>query len=555
MLANLSISNYAIIRRLNVDFMPGFCVITGETGAGKSIIMGALSLILGQRADSTALNHADEKCVVEGRFILSETKNCEAFFSLNDLDFDLPIILRREITPSGKSRSFINDTPVQLPLMRELGLMLIDIHSQHSNLELGKRQFQLNVIDWFGGHAELLANYSSHFILMKGIGSALRDMTEKANRAKADLDYFEFQFKQLDEMKLREKEQEELELEQEILLHSEEIKSGLTQVYQLFDGEENSSVSRIKEVITLLHRLKGFFPAAQQLAERVESQLIEMRDIAGECELLAEKTEHNPSRLEEVTNRLDSIYSLQQKHRVSSVAELISLRDEFDSKIQAAASFEEALEQLTNQLNAAHLEVASLSGELHQKRVALIPDIENEVVSYLQMLGMPNGQFAIELSTKEEFSATGNDEVNFLFSANKGAQPEEINKVASGGELSRLMLAIKTVVARSKALPAIIFDEIDTGISGEIATKMADILLSMSVYMQVINITHLPQIAAKGNSHYLVYKTDLADGVETGMKVLPEEERVQEIAKMLSTDKPTPEAIANAKSLLLAGKY
>jgi DNA repair protein RecN (Recombination protein N) len=550
MLASLSISNYAIIRRLNVDFTPGFCVLTGETGAGKSIIMGALSLILGQRADSTSLNNDTEKCVVEGRFMLSDTENCQAFFLQNDLDFDIPVILRREITPAGKSRAFINDTPVQLPLMRELGLMLIDIHSQHSNLELGKRQFQLNVIDWFGGHAESVKNYSFHFGELKTIEAALREMTEKANRSKADLDYFEFQFNQLDEMKLQDGEQEVYEQEQEMLTHSEEIKTGLNQVFQLFDGEELSTISKLKEAATVLHRLGTFFPAAQQLLERVESQLIEMRDIASECEMLAEKTEHNPTRLEEIKNRLDAIYSLQQKHRVTSIAELISLRDDFDAKIQTAASYDEALEKLNIQLIAAQHEVTKLADELHQKRVALLPSIEKEVISCLQLLGMPNAQFTIELKQKETFSATGNDEVYFLFAANKGSQPEEIYRVASGGELSRLMLAIKTVIARSKALPAIIFDEIDTGISGEIASKMADILRSMSNYMQVINITHLPQIAAKGNSHFLVFKTEKSDGVETGMKILSQEERVLEISKMLSNDNPTPEALANARSLL-----
>jgi DNA repair protein RecN (Recombination protein N) len=554
MLVNLSISNYAIIRKLNVDFTSGFCVITGETGAGKSIIMGALSLILGQRADTTALNNADEKCVVEGRFMLSETSNYKVFFEQNDLDFELPVILRREITPSGKSRAFINDTPVQLPFMRELGLMLIDIHSQHSNLELGRRQFQLNVIDWYGGHSELLSDYNSCFKEMKNTEALLREMTIKADKSKTDLDYFEFQFKQLDEMKLRDGEQEELEQEQEILIHSEEIRSGLNQIFQLFEGEEFSVVSRLKEAISVLHRLSGFYHPAQQLLERVDSQFIEIRDIANECEILAEKTENNPSRLEEITNRLDSIYSLQQKHRVTSIAELILLRDEFDNKIQAAASFDEALEKLNHQLGAIRDEVTSIAEVLHQKRQQLLPDIETEIVRYMQMLGMPNGQFSIELRQKNDFSTTGNDEVYFLFSANKGAQPEEINKIASGGELSRIMLAIKTVIARSKALPAIIFDEIDTGISGEIASKMGDILKSMSLYMQVIDITHLPQIAAKGNSHYLVYKTDRSDSVETSMKLLNNDERIQEIAKMLSSDNPTPEAIANARSLLAKGK-
>jgi DNA repair protein RecN (Recombination protein N) len=550
MLINLSISNYAIIRRLNVDFTSGFCVVTGETGAGKSIIMGALSLILGQRADSTSLNNSDEKCVVEGRFLLTDTENCKNFFEQNDLDFDMPVILRREITPAGKSRAFINDTPVQLPIMRELGLMLIDIHSQHSNLDLGKRLFQLNVIDWFGGHSELLRYYSSSYSALKSTETALREMTEKANKSKADLDYFEFQFKQLDEMRLKDGEQEELEQEQELLTHSEEIKNGLDQVAQLFDGENFSALSRLKEASSVLHRLGSFFHPAQQLQERVDSQLIEIKDIAAECETLAEKTENNPTRLEEITNRLDLIYSLLQKHRVTTVAELVTLRDDFDARIQTAASFDDELDKLSHQLGLVKAEITLLANELHQKRLLIIPEIESHVVTYLQLLGMPNAQFSIDIQLKNEFSATGTDEVYFLFSANKGTPPEEINKVASGGELSRLMLAIKTVVARSKALPAIIFDEIDSGISGEIAAKMADILLSMSRYMQVINITHLPQIASKGNSHFLVYKNELSDRVETGMRILDDEERILEIAKMLSSDNPTPEAIANARSLL-----
>jgi DNA repair protein RecN (Recombination protein N) len=552
MLTNLSISNYAIIRNLNIDFTPGFCVITGETGAGKSIIMGALSLILGQRADTTALNNAEEKCVVEGRFHLSDSENCQLFFDQYDLDFDMPIILRREITPAGKSRAFINDTPVQLPLMRELGLLLIDIHSQHSNLELGKRQFQLNVIDWFGGHTELLHNYASLFAKMKQTESALRLTTENANQSKADLDYFEFQFKQLDEIKLREGEQEELEQEQELLIHAEEIKLGLNHVTQLLDGDDRSALSRIKEASHSLDRIAGFFHVVQPLAERIESQHIEMKDIASECEQLAEKIEHDPNRLDEITNRLDAIYSLLQKHRVSTVSELISLRDSFDARIQTAASFDEEISKLTVQLETEQKEAGELALALHEKRLALLPEIETEVVTYLQQLGMPNARFTIEIKQKQELTAAGHDEVYFLFSANKGTQPEEINKVASGGELSRLMLAIKTVVSRSKTLPAIIFDEIDSGISGEIAAKMADILLSMSRYMQVINITHLPQIAAKGNSHYLVYKNERNETVETGMRILNAEERVTEIAKMLSSDTPTPEAVANARSLLHA---
>jgi DNA repair protein RecN (Recombination protein N) len=550
MLINLSIRNYAIIKELNVEFAPGFCVVTGETGAGKSIIMGALSLILGMRADSSILKNKEEKCVVEGRFLLSGKMDLQSYFEENDLDFENTIILRREITSTGKSRAFVNDTPVQLPIIRDVGLKLIDIHSQHSNLELGKRQFQLNVIDWYGGHVELLNTYSDQFSELKKAETLYDELKGKSQQAKADLDYYQFQFNQLTEARLKEGEQETLEQEQEMLTHAEEIKLGLSQVYQLLDREEQSALVNTKEAVSIMRRMASYLPAAEILMERLESQLIEMRDVAQECELLAEKTENNPGKLEEITLRLDSIYSLQQKHRVSSITELIEIRDEFDARLQAAASYDDELERLNEILKSAKAKVIKTAEELHQKRISFVPGIEKEVTAYLQLLGMPFGQFKIQMLRKEEISFLGFDEVYFLFTANKGGQLEEINKVASGGELSRLMLAIKTVVAKSKALPAIIFDEIDAGISGEIAIKMGEILKSMSQYMQVINITHLPQIASKGDNQYHVFKNETSGGAETSMRLLTPEERILEISKMLSGDKPSPAAVANAKSLL-----
>jgi len=550
MLVNLTIRNYAIIKELNVEFSPGFCVVTGETGAGKSIIMGALSLILGQRVDTTALNNKDEKCVVEGRFRISGKIDLFSFFQENDLDFEEIIILRREITSSGKSRAFINDTPVQLPLMREIGLKLIDIHSQHSNLDLGKHQFQLNVVDWFGGYDELLTNYSSQFKELKKIENKLIELKGKAQKAKNDLDYFEYQFKQLDDARLKEGELELLEQDQEILTHAEEIKSGLSHVYQLIESDEQSATINLKEAVNVMRKLASFLPAAEKLFERLDIQLIEMRDIAEECVQLAEKTENNPAKLEEVTIRLDSLYSLQQKHRVGSIEELIKLREEFDAKLQTAAFYDEELEQLSQTLKILKEKVEVEAENLHHERKSFIPAIESEVTDYLQLLGMPNGSFSIDLKRKDELTIFGNDEVSFLFAANKGGQLEEINRVASGGELSRLMLAIKTVIAKSKALPAIIFDEIDSGISGEIALKMGEILKSMSQYMQVINITHLPQIASKGDTHFHVFKNETVGGVETGMRLLSPEERIIEISKMLSGEKPSLAAIANARSLL-----
>ncbi|MGF7139154.1 DNA repair protein RecN [Roseimarinus sediminis] len=552
MLSKLSVRNYAIIKTLDVDFAPGFCVITGETGAGKSVIMGALGLILGQRADTSVLNDEAGKCVVEGRFKVAENIQLRRFFDENDLDFDIPVILRREITPSGKSRAFINDTPVQLNVMKTLGVQLIDIHSQHANLELGSHHFQLNVLDWFGGHQTLLDEYGMHYKVWRQLEKQYASLAEQAAQSKADLDYFEFQFKQLEEAVLIEDEQEKLESEQELLSHAEEIKTGLNQVYQWLDGEAFDALSRLKEAAATLQKLSAYLPEAGELHQRVESQYIELRDVADECELLAGKSEDDPQRLEIITDRLNLLYSLQQKHRVDSVAELIGIRDDFDSKIQAAASYDEALEKLEQQIKKQKELVTKAALGLHQSREKCLPELNQEISSYLHQLGMPNARFEVMLRSLSEFGPKGNNVVDFLFAANKGGQPEEINKVASGGELSRVMLAIKTVVARSKALPAIIFDEIDSGISGEIAAKMGLILHKMAAYMQVINITHLPQIAAKGSHHYQVFKNETSTAVETGIKLLNEVERVEELAKMLSGEFPDKAAFENARSLMKA---
>lgn len=552
MLASLSIKNYAIISKLEVQFDPGLCVITGETGAGKSIILGAMGLILGQRADTSVLNNQKGKCVVEGRFALNDTISGQlhAFFDANDLDFENPVILRREITPSGKSRAFINDTPVQLTLMRALGLNLFDIHSQHSNLELGKRHFQLNVVDWYSENGSLLERYSTVYKKYRALLKQRDELAAIAGQSKADLDYFQFQFKQIDELQLKESEQEELENEAEMLSHSEEIKTGLGHVYQLLDGGEFDVLSQLKDAVAQMQKLSSYFPEADSLLSRLNSQYIELQDVAGECERMAETTEHDPSRLEALTERLNLIYSLQQKHRVETVAELLALRDSFDQKIQAAESYDEQLLAVEKEIEQTRHQVAEVADELHEVRMKNIPAISTEIHQYLTQLGMPNARLKIEIRKNDDFGTNGCDDVFILFSANKGVEPEEIHKVASGGELSRLMLAIKTVVAKSKSLPAIIFDEIDTGISGEIAAKMGKILFDMSKYMQVLNITHLPQIASRGTSHYKVYKQETTVGVETGICKLTDNERVEEIAKMLGGDPPQQAAIVNAKELL-----
>jgi DNA repair protein RecN (Recombination protein N) len=551
MLVNLTVKNYAIIKEMDIEFDGGFCVITGETGAGKSIIMGALGVILGQRVDTSVLNDNKSKCIVEGRFSLSGKNDLKSFFEQYDLDFEDQVILRREIAPSGKSRAFVNDTPVQLPVMRALGVKLIDVHSQHSNLDLGRRQFQLNVIDWYGGNDELLQQYSGVYQTMRKLKKQRNELAERAEQTKADLDYFEFQFNQLDEVHLVEGEQEQLEQELELLTHSEEIKSGLNSVYQLLDdGQQVDALSALKEGVSIMQKISDYHLQAASIFERLNTQYIEMRDIADECGQLAEKIDHDPMKLEQLSDRLNTIYSLQQKHRVASIAELIVLKNDFDDKINTAASYDEELIRLDKLLNVEQKRVADLARHLHLSREKVLVNIEKEVMKYLQQLGMPNAIFKVELKARDEYGASGNDEVYFLFAANKGGQLEEINKVASGGELSRLMLAIKTVVAKSKALSSIIFDEIDIGISGEIAGKMGTILQNMANYMQVINITHLPQIASKGNTHYQVYKIENKKSVETGMRLLSNDERILEIAKMLSGDQPTSAAIENAKSLL-----
>ncbi|MDA3878907.1 MAG: DNA repair protein RecN [Prolixibacteraceae bacterium] len=552
MLASLSIKNYAIISNLEVRFDPGLCVITGETGAGKSIILGALGLILGQRADTSVLNNEKGKCVVEGRFMVNDkiSERLLAFFELNDLDFEVPVILRREITPSGKSRAFINDTPVQLSVMRDLGVNLFDIHSQHSNLELGNRQFQLNVVDWFSLNSQLLETYMSAYKKYCALLKQRENIAGAAEQSKADLDYYIFQFKQIDEVQLKEGEQEELENESDLLTHSEEIKSELGKAYQLLDGGEFDVLSQLKEAISAMQKLSSYFHESESLLSRLDSQYIELQDVAGECERLAETTEHDPNRLDVVTERLNLIYSLQQKHRVETVTELLTLRDSFDQKIQAAESYDEQLLSLDKEIETAKKEVEKIAEELHNVRKKNVPEITREIQGYLTQLGMPNASLIIDIRKKNDYGSHGIDDVFFLFSANKGVSPEEIHKVASGGELSRLMLAIKTVVAKSKSLPAIIFDEIDTGISGEIASKMGNILFEMSQYMQVLNITHLPQIASKGTSHYKVYKEETTAGVETGICQLESIERVEEIAKMLGGDPPHEAAIINARALL-----
>jgi len=549
MLTRLKIQNYALIRELDVELSPGFSIITGETGAGKSILLGALSLILGQRADSAVLNDKSVKCVVEANFSI-EGLGLEDLFLSNDLDFDHSAIFRREINPAGKSRAFINDSPVMLKVMQDIGYRLIDIHSQNQNLEINDQTFQMMVVDICAGNQENLLNYRQSYRDYRKITSDLNEAVVAVEKSKADLDYYQFQFEQLQKANLIEQEQEELEKELELLTHAEEIKSGLSNVTELLNGENGSTLIQTKTTIGLITKIINFLPEAKNLATRLESLYVDLKDIAQEVAWIEEKVELDPERISTINYRLDLIYSLEQKHHVQSVKELIEIRDAFELKIRTVSSNEEELLRLMQLKEIKYDEVVANARLLSAGRSSVASDIESRVLSQLVLLGMPNSKFKVEISPENIPGANGMDRVNFLFTANKNGLLSEISKVASGGELSRLMLAIKALISRSKALPTIIFDEIDSGVSGDIADRMGIILKEISADMQVINITHLPQIAARGDHHFLVYKQDSANDTTTRLKRLTKDERVEELAKMLSGENITAAAILNAEELL-----
>jgi len=549
MLKSLTISNYALINELQVDFHKNLNTVTGETGAGKSIILGALGLILGNRADLSVLKEKDQKCVVEGAFGVKDY-GLQSFFEKNDLDYDATTILRREITPAGKSRAFINDTPVNLKVLRELGLQLIDIHSQHQNLELSNQQFQLELVDAVAASAPLLEEYRTLYKAWKQAQKELAALEELAEKERADLDYFQFQFNQLEEAALKDTEQEELEEELEKLNHAEEIKSAFSSASELLDGENLSVVQQVKDAARALDKIRSFMHEAGALYERLQSSMLELRDIVDEAAALGEQVEHNPSRAEEVEQRLNLLYSLQQKHHVQTVAELIALRDDFDAKINTVTGYDDAIHEKNKRVKALHEQLQKKAEELSKQRKKAFTTIEKSVVEDLKQLGMPKVVFRVEYQQLEEFTSRGRDAVSFLFSANADQLPDDISKIASGGEMSRLMLAIKNLLRNSKALPTIIFDEIDSGISGEIALKMGVIIQRFSTTTQIINITHLPQIAARGNAHFQVYKYEEDGKTYTSIRALTQEERVEELAKMVGGDKLTETTINAARELL-----
>ncbi|MBZ4674481.1 MAG: repair protein RecN [Bacteroidota bacterium] len=550
MLKSLSIENYALIDSLNIEFAPGFSVITGETGAGKSIILGALSLILGQRADARQIKQGENKCLVEGVFDVSKY-DLKSLFDEHDWVYEgETCILRREIWANGKSRAFLNDSPVYLNDLKALGDRLIDIHSQHQNLALNDRQFQLLVVDTLADTRLLRGEYVSAFHSFRSAAKVLADLKEVSRKNKEEEDYLRFQYAALSEAALREGEQEELEAELEALTHSEEIKSGLFAVTNLLSGEDQNVEAMLKSALESVRNVQSVFPKADEIVQRLESAYLDLKDLRSETERLFDEIEFNPDRQQLVEDRLDVIYDLQKKHSVATVRQLIELRDNIGSKLQNIDSMEEKISSAENILSEKREQLFDLARRLSEKRLAAISDIEKELTSRLSYLGMPNARFECRITPKQQPDETGMDDVQFLFSANKNTDLLPVSQIASGGEISRLMLCVKAMIAGATALPTIIFDEIDTGTSGEMADKMGRIMQDMSRNMQVIAITHLPQIASKGDFHYIVYKKDTEDSTQTYMRQLSSEERITEIARLLSGAETTAQAIENAKVML-----
>jgi len=549
MLQSISIQNFALINHLEIDFSDGFSVITGETGSGKSILLGALSLVLGQRAEGNVLKDRDKKCVIECSFSIAKYK-LQRFFEEHDLDYEEETLVRREIAPNGKTRAFVNDSPVNLKILKELGVRLVDIHSQNQNLVLGSFEYQVGIVDTYAKNSDLILKYQKHYAGFLNLKKELKRQVELAEKEKADLDYFQFQLEQLCEANLVEGEQGEMESELETLSHAEEIKSALFISYGHLSEGEGSIVSQLRDARNAMSQIQNVFPEAKDYFERLESSYIELQDLAQELDRSNESVEFDNSRIDYLNQKLDAIYSLQQKHRVDSVEELIQIREELVQKVGKIESSDELIEDLKKQLEDQIQKLKKAAISLTNSRKRAIPNIEKTIVTQLVQLGIANANFKIQISNNEDFQYLGADNLRFLFSANKNGQLEEVQRVASGGELSRLMLSIKYLISSSTALPSIVFDEIDTGVSGEIADKMGAMMTQMAENIQVISITHLPQIAGKGKYHYKVYKADDERETYSNIVLLDKQSRLEELAKMLSGSDLTQAALENAKVLL-----
>lgn len=551
MLQSIYIQNYALIDTLDINFNTGFSVITGETGAGKSIILGAIGLLLGQRADIKTIKSGETKCIVEAKFNIS-SYNMESFFKENDLEFDSnDCIIRRELYASGKSRGFINDSPASLAQMREIGEQLIDVHSQHQNMLLNNEEFQMNVLDIIANDEKELGKYSDIYHQYKETAKRLADTIAKAEKEREDEDYVRFQLQQLDDASLKEGEQEELENEAEMLAHAEEIKSNLFKVSNMMAEDDMNMLIAMKESILTLQNVSKHYPAASEWAERLNSCFIDIKELSHEISNAQEEVEFNPSRLEFVNDKLNTIYSLEQKHHVDSVEQLIEIAEKYHSQLTEITSFDQIISELESKKEKIYSDLLAQAKVLTSLRKKAAQDVEKKMQELLVPLGMPNVRFCVEVTQRKEPDTKGMDNVLFLFSANKNGTLQNVATVASGGEIARVMLSLKAMIAGAVKLPTIVFDEIDTGVSGSIAEKMALIMEDMGKHnRQVISITHLPQIAARGITHYKVYKEDTETRTISHIKMLDQNERIKEIANMLSGSTLTEAAMNNAKVLL-----
>lgn len=550
MLRHLYIKNFTLIDVLDIELHPGFSVITGETGAGKSIVLGAIGLLLGQRADLKAIKQGADKCVIEAHFDLSRY-DLQPFFDENDIEYDADdTIVRRELTASGKSRAFINDVPVPLSLLKELGEQLVDVHSQHQNLLLNKQDFQLEVVDILAADRDDLASYQQVFANYQSLQRKMEDLKDEIEQNRQNADFLQFQFNELSNARLVSGEQEELEQRSDTMTHSEDIKKALYEADNALSGEQNGVVASLRQSLQALRGIERVYPQALELADRMDSTYIELKDVAQEISAKLEETDFDPAELDMVNQRLDKIYDLEKKYRVESIDDLLALQQELDEKLGKIENSDEALAELQQQLDSMQKVVGEKAQVLTTQRQQAARQIEQEMQERLVTLGMPNVRFKVEMVTVP-FGRNGQDKVSFLFSANTSTALQPVSQVASGGEIARVMLALKAMISGAVKLPTIVFDEIDTGVSGKIAEQMAGIMYEMGQHgRQVISITHLPQIAAQGSTHYKVYKEETAQGTTSHMQLLSDEQRVSEIAQMLSGTSVSDAAIENAKQLM-----
>ncbi|HTX88306.1 MAG TPA: DNA repair protein RecN [Bacteroidales bacterium] len=549
MLVKLTIENYALIDELEIGLSGGFTVITGETGAGKSILLGALSLILGQRAETSVLLDPDRKCIVEGTFLIRGYE-MEELFREAELDYDDTLILRREIAPNGKSRAFVNDTPVNLNLLKDLGDRLVNIHSQHTITTLNDSDFQLSVLDNYAGNLASAKEYRETYRRFLEQQQELAKLLEEDSRSKTDRDYYHFLLDELSASTLRDGEQEELEEQLQVLSHAEEIKTSLDRAMQELSEGDRNLLNGLNEVLAVISRLSAYQSSLKEISERLDSDLIDLKDIASVIGKLGENVRYDPEELDRITQRLDLIYRLEKKHRVASVRELLSVRTELEERVRNTGTLEDRINRLKADTAAARQRLESMAEKISAARKKITGEIGEKILESLARLAIPDAGFRVELTPTGQLTKDGTDKVRFLFSANKGIEPDEITRIASGGELSRLMLSIKSLISQKNLLPTIIFDEIDSGVSGEVAGKIGAILKDMGATMQVIAITHLPQIAGKGESHFRVYKESGNGTARSRIKKLNRNERLHEIAKMVSDEKVTQAAVKAARELL-----